>query len=424
MINMNLTNEQQAAKLTHRHPTADTHMNPSILTAPLQSDVASSQAQHASTETAMDAVIREVTARRDEIDQRSHVPRDIIATMKTAGIFRASTPVRFGGDALEPAAFLRMIERIGSADGSAAWVAAFGSANTYLASLPLQTQQQIYAAGPDQAYAGGLYPLQQAQAVEGGWKVSGRWHFASGCKGADWIGVGIKSNAAPVNGQPAAALMAVCPASEVEIIDNWDVVGMQGTGSHDTRVVDKFYAHEWTCVRGAPGLIDEPLFRYPALAYQAQVHAAVNIGLARAAMDIVTDMAGGAKIMPGAPRLGERAYYRIKLGLSEAKWRSARMFFYDTCGKAWDCVLAGNPVSEQLDVMLRLSATYAARISAEVVQESYQIAGMAAIQRNHRLQHIVRDAMVVTQHAALSESIYETAGASFAQMAPMLAVAS
>ncbi|MFX6023704.1 flavin-dependent monooxygenase, partial [Acinetobacter baumannii] len=71
---------------------------------------------------------------------------------------------------------------------------------------------------------------------------------------------------------------------------------MQGTGSHDTRLKDKFVAHEWTCARGAAGLIDEPLYRYPALAYQAEVHAAVNIGLARAALDIVTDMAGGAKI--------------------------------------------------------------------------------------------------------------------------------
>ncbi len=398
-------------------------MNQSVPDASLQpAGVNPSPDEHVH-ETAMDALIREVSARRDEFNQLSHVPKDAIATMKRAGIFRASTPKRFGGDALPPAEFLQMIERIGTADGSAAWVAAFGSANTYLAPLPLATQEKIYANGPDQAYAGGLYPLQAAEAVPGGLKVSGRWHFASGCKGADWIGVGIKNDAPSVNGEPAPALMAVCPADEVEIVDNWNVVGMQGTGSHDTRLNGKFFAHEWTCVRGAPGLIDEPLFRYPSLAYQAEVHAAVNIGLARAALDIVTDMAGGAKIMPGAARLGDRAYYRIKLGLCEAKWRSARGFFYDTCIKAWDCVLAGDPVSEQLDTLLRLSATYAARTSAEVVQEAYQIAGMAAIQSTHRLQRIVRDAMVVTQHAALSESTYDTAGAVFARMTPMLAVA-
>ncbi|MBP1315882.1 MULTISPECIES: acyl-CoA dehydrogenase family protein [Herbaspirillum] len=382
---------------------------------PVQKKIVTAAPPHADSPE-MDTLIAEVTARRDEFDQLGHVPRDLVATMKKAGIFRSGTPRKFGGEALAPAPFLAMVERISKADGSAGWVAAFGSANTYLAALPIETQRKIYASGPDQVYAGGLYPLQEAKAVPGGWEITGRWHFASGCKGADWIGVGIKDSSGPDDGTPKPALMAVMPASEIEIIDNWNVVGMQGTGSHDTRLKDKFVAHEWTCARGAAGLIDEPLYRYPALAYQAEVHAAVNIGLARAALDIVTDMAGGAKIMPGALRLADRAYYKIKLGVSEAKWRSARMFFYDACEQAWEQIVAGNPVTEEIDMMLKLSATYAARVSMEVVNDAYQAAGMAAIQRTHRLQRIVRDAMVVTQHAALSELNYESAGALFAKL--------
>ncbi|MBW9334476.1 MULTISPECIES: acyl-CoA dehydrogenase family protein [Herbaspirillum] len=382
---------------------------------PVQKKIVTAAPPHADSPE-MDTLIAEVTARRDEFDQLGHVPRDIVATMKKAGIFRSGTPRKFGGEALAPAPFLAMVERISKADGSAGWVAAFGSANTYLAALPIETQRKIYASGPDQVYAGGLYPLQEAKAVPGGWEITGRWHFASGCKGADWIGVGIKDTSGPDDGTQKPALMAVMPASEIEIVDNWNVVGMQGTGSHDTRLKDKFVAHEWTCARGAAGLIDEPLYRYPALAYQAEVHAAVNIGLARAALDIVTDMAGGAKIMPGALRLSDRAYYKIKLGVSEAKWRSARMFFYDACEQAWEQIVAGNPVTEEIDMMLKLSATYAARVSMEVVNDAYQAAGMAAIQRTHRLQRIVRDAMVVTQHAALSELNYESAGALFAKL--------
>src|SRR6202048_1871981 len=135
-------------------------------------------------------LVAEIGARRDEFDRLSHVPRDMIASMKRAGIFRAATPKRFGGEALPPHEFLRTIEAIAVADGSAAWVAAFGSANTYLAALPLETQRKIYADGPDQVFAGGLYPLQAARAVEGGVRVTGRWRFASGCMAADWIGGG------------------------------------------------------------------------------------------------------------------------------------------------------------------------------------------------------------------------------------------
>jgi alkylation response protein AidB-like acyl-CoA dehydrogenase len=364
-------------------------------------------------------LVAEIRGRRDEFDRLSHVPRYFIQSMKRAGIFRAATPKRFGGDALPPAEFLRMVEAIAVADGSAAWVAAFGSANTYLASLPLETQRAIYASGPDQVYAGGLYPLQRARAVEGGVRVSGRWRFASGCMGADWIGVGISVDK-PLHASQAegTTYMAVCPADEVKVIQNWDVVGMQGTGSHDTSVEDKFYPLEWICARGAPGLVDEPLYRYPALSYQAEVHAAVNVGLARAALDVVTEMSGGAKLMPGAPKLADRAYYRSELARGEARWRSARAFFYETSERAWDELLAGNPVKPELENLLRLSATHAAHTSAEVVQQAYRIAGMAAIHKAHRLQRIVRDSMVVTQHASLSEGTYEAAGALFTGVMP------
>lgn len=361
----------------------------------------------------MAALVDAIAARRDEIDRLSHVPRDLVDMMKDAGIFRASTPAMFGGDALPPARFLAMVEEVAKVDGSAAWVAAFGSANTYLAALPIATQAQIYATGPDQVFAGGLYPLQPALAAEGGWTVSGRWRFASGCKGADWIGVGIAAPGAAEAG-PVEVRMAVAPAIEVTIIDNWSVVGMQGTGSHDTSVENKFYAREWTCLRGGASEIDEMLYRYPPLAYQAQAHAVCNIGMARAALDIVSEMSAGAKIMPGASRLGDRAYYRQALAMGEAKWRSARGFFYDTTHEAWATLQAGNTISAEQSNLLRLAASYAALTCFDVIQSCYRAAGMAAIHKSHRLQQIVRDAMVVTQHASLNDTTFDDIGGFFA----------
>lgn len=368
----------------------------------------------------LDALIVEIERRRDEFDQVSHVPRDMVAKMKRAGIFRASTPQRFGGDALPPPQFLRILERIAIADGSTAWVAAFGSANTYLASLPIETQQHIYATGPDQVFSGGLYPLQPATRVSGGFTVSGQWRFASGCKGADWIGVGIGGT--PANSGDANAgkpFTAVFPAHEVEIVENWNVVGMQGTGSHDLRLHDKFVDTQWTFVRGGQPLIDEPLYRYPAVAYQAQVHAAVNIGLARAALDLLTGMSGSTRTTTGAPRLADRAYYRSGLAKAEANWRSARAFFYESAQAAWQTIIAGDPVTQEQANLLRLSATHAAQVCAEVVMQAYQMAGVAAIYRENRLQRLVRDSIVVTQHAFLGEGTYDASGALFAGVPPV-----
>lgn len=368
----------------------------------------------------LDALIEEVERRRDEFDKVSHVPRDMIGKMKRAGIFRASTPKRFGGDALPPARFLQMLERIAIADGSTAWVAAFGSANTYLASLPVETQAQIYASGPDQVFSGGLYPPQKAERAPGGFLVSGQWRFASGCKGADWIGVGIGGVPAGADDKNAGKpFTAVFPASEVEIVDNWNVVGMQGTGSHDLRLKDKYVDEQWTFVRGGTPLIDEPLYRYPAIAYQAQVHAAVNLGLARAALDLLAGMSGVTKTTTGAPRLADRAYYRSGLAQAEAQLRSARAFFFESAETSWQTVLAGDPVLPAEANLLRLSATHAAHTCADIVMQAYKMAGIGAIYRENRMQRLVRDSIVVTQHAFLGEGNYDASGAVFVGIPPV-----
>jgi alkylation response protein AidB-like acyl-CoA dehydrogenase len=365
----------------------------------------------------LDEVIGEIAARRDEFDRLSHVPRDVIAKLKRAGIYRAGTPRRFGGDARAPGEFLEMIERIAIADGSAAWVASFGSANVYLAALPLATQAAIYASGPDQVFAGGLFPVQAAQQAPGGWRVNGTWKFASGCKGADWLGVGIGTGA--TGSAPGKPRTAVFRPEQVEIVENWDVVGMQGTGSHDLRVTDQFVADDWTFVRGGTPNVDEPLYRYPTIAYASQVLAVVNLGLARAALDVANQMAGGRKTTTGAPQLADRAYYRIELAKAEAQLRSARAFFYESTDSVWQSILAGNDVTPEQVSLLRLAATQIAREGADVVSRAYRLGGTMAIYRAHPLQRLVRDAMVVTQHAFLGEGNYDGAGAVFVGVPPI-----
>ncbi|MCC8393784.1 flavin-dependent monooxygenase [Paraburkholderia sp. MMS20-SJTR3] len=368
-------------------------------------------------ELALDDVIAEIAKRREEFERLSHVPRDVIDMLKRARIYRAATPKRFGGDARAPGEFLQLIERIATVDGSAAWVASFGSANLYLAALPLDTQAAIYANGPDQVFAGGLFPVQNATAETGGFRVNGTWKFASGCKGADWLGVGIgtgKAGEAP--GKPRTAVFR---PEQVEIVENWNVVGMQGTGSHDLRVSNQFVAEDWTFVRGGTPTVDEPLYRYPTVAYAAQVLAVVNLGLARAALDVANNMAGGRKTTTGAPQLADRAYYRIELAKAEAQLRAARAFFYESTDSVWQSILAGNDVTPDQVSLLRLSATQIARDGADVVNRAYRLAGTAAIYRNHPLQRLVRDAMVVTQHAFLGEGNYDGAGAVFVGTQPI-----
>ena len=109
-------------------------------------------------ETALDFLLTAVRARRLEFSENQQVSADIVEAMKKAGLYRAMVARRFGGDEMPPADFLRLIETISEADGSAGWVASFGFSATYLSALPLSTLETMYAQGPDVVFAGGIYP--------------------------------------------------------------------------------------------------------------------------------------------------------------------------------------------------------------------------------------------------------------------------
>lgn len=356
--------------------------------------------------TQIDRVLEVVAARRAEFEEKQHVPSDVIAEFKRAGIYRAGVPKRFGGDALPPAEFLRLVERISSVDGSAGWVASFGSSAVYLAALPLQTQAELYGDGPDVAFAGGLFPVQPAERVDGGYRISGRWKFASGCKGADVLGVGIRAGE-DRTGRPRTAVLR---PEQVEIAENWDVIGMRGTGSHDLVVDGAIVPEEWTFVRGGEPTVDEPLYRYPTVPYAAQVLAVVGLGVARAALDHVIAQ-GGRSGYTGAPKPAERATYRIAVGQAEAQLRSARAFFYEATEEVWETVEAGDPAAPEQASLLRLSSAHLAKISFEVVRGAYQLGGIAAIATGSPLERHLRDASVPPQHAFLQEGMYDGAGA-------------
>jgi alkylation response protein AidB-like acyl-CoA dehydrogenase len=356
--------------------------------------------------TQFEQMLAVVAERRTEFEEKRHVPTDVIDEFKNAGVYRAGVPRRFGGDALPPAEFLRLVERISVVDGSAGWVASFGSSAVYLAALPLETQTELYADGPDVAFAGGLFPVQPAERVEGGYRVSGRWKFASGCKGADVLGVGIKAGQ-DSTGRP---LTAVLRPEQVEIAENWDVIGMRGTGSHDLVVDEAVVPEEWTFIRGGTPTVDEPLYRYPTVPYAAQVLAVVGLGVARAALDHVIAQ-GGRAGYTGAPKPAERATYRIAVGQAEAGLRSARAFFYETTDEAWATVEAGDPATAEQASLLRLASAHLAKTSFEVTRAAYQLGGIAAIATGSPLERHLRDASVVPQHAFLQEGMYDGAGA-------------
>ncbi len=358
-------------------------------------------------EAAFDHALEVLRDRRDEFNEKGHVPRDYIALLKKAGLFGVAIPEQFGGQPQSPAKFMKQVEKISAVDPATGWVASFGSAPVYFASLPVETQRKIYAESTDIVFAAGMFPMFEAERVEGGYICSGEWQFASGCKGADLLGMGLRGGEG-TNGKPLTAL--VDPA-KVEIVDNWSVAGMKATGSHNVRADRVFIPEEMTFVRGGEPTIDEPISRYPVIAYAAQVLAVVALGAARGALDYVTEVGSAKASITGGPAKGNRPVYKSGLAKAEADLRSARAFFYETTEEVWAKAVADEEITDRDKALLRMASTQAAHVGREVVLAAFNLAGTGAIFERHPMQRFLQDGLVPAQHAMLQEHTFEASGA-------------
>lgn len=356
-----------------------------------------------------------VAERRANFQVNKKVDRDVTDMMKQVGIYRALVARRFGGDEMSLSDFLRMVERIAAVDGSAGWVASFGVAAIYLTGLPMETLRELYANGPDIAFAGGNLPSQQAFRVEGGLRINGRWSWGSGCSGADVIGVGIEIHD-PEKG--VLPLMGILPKSKVVIEENWNVSGMRGTGSFDLRVDNQVIPESWTFVRGAPSSLDEPLYRYPVMAVSSKALSVVNLGIARGAIDALIAMAAGRTSLIGGVSFANRPSVQIEVAKAEALLRGARAYFYETCDEAYARCVAGDSFDDHDIAMLRLAGTNAAHSAFEVVRKIYTIAGTTGIYQGTRINQAMLDAMVIPQHAFIGEMTWQLYGASMLGVPP------
>ncbi|OOB86928.1 acyl-CoA dehydrogenase [Leclercia adecarboxylata] len=350
-------------------------------------------------------LLKDVAARSADFEQQRHISDDIIARFKQIGVYRALVPKAYGGEECSPAQFCELIEQIATADGSAGWVASFGMSPFYLGALPPDTLKELYRDGPDVVFAGGIFPPQKAVLADGGYRVSGRWGFASGSMGASVFGVGIL----PESGEPLPR-MAVLPRDSVQIDPVWNTVGLAGTGSHDLVVNDAFVPQEWTFVRGGALNLDGALYRYPVLSLATQVLSVVALGVARAALNEIYTIAHRQQSVTGAPRLADRPQAQMQIARCEADLRSARAWFYDAIDDVWQCILAGDePACEQINA-LRLSSTHVTRVAAEVTRQALALNGMGGITMKSPLQRYVRDTLVITQHAFMGDLSYLNAG--------------
>jgi alkylation response protein AidB-like acyl-CoA dehydrogenase len=214
------------------------------------------------------------------------------------------------------------------------------------------------------------------------------------------------------NGAPIG-LITVCPASECVIVDNWNTMGMRGTGSRDVLMQDVFVPSKRTAILAPlqqPGSAYQgPLYRL-SLWTTVSALSSVSLGIARAALDGLLALARQKSPSYTVKPLRDRDTVQAAAGQAEATLGAARAFLHEALREAWAWALQGHRIDMPRKMKLQLAATHAAVTSAKAVDLVHSVAGTSGIRQEHRFQRYFRDIHTITQHGFISASRYESGG--------------
>jgi alkylation response protein AidB-like acyl-CoA dehydrogenase len=351
---------------------------------------------------------------RQEIERHRTLPNVLVESMTKAGFFSLWRCRALGGPELTFVEFAQVIEELSRADGSVGWCAMVASVLSRLSGyFPEDVGRKIFS--DDSRIAGSINPTGRAIPVAGGYRVSGRWSYGSFIQHSNWT-VGnsiVQEGAAPrrdSSGAPDIRFMFF-PTSEVEIIDNWHVAGLRGTGSNDFQVNDLFVREEhsmpaFTAKQIQPG----PLYATPLITIFAASLPCVSVGIARAAIDAFVALAEAKTPMGSTSRLRDKPMAQVDLGRAEAQLRAGRAFLLEAIGEIWSEAAAGRTPTLRQRAIARLAAAKAAETSAQAVDLLFNAAGGTALFESSPLERCFRDVHATTQHIGTQPANFELAG--------------
>jgi alkylation response protein AidB-like acyl-CoA dehydrogenase len=352
------------------------------------------------------------------IERERRLPPALVAAIREADLFRMLLPRPFGGGEIDPPTFVHIIEAIAKIDGSTAWILCQTAVTAMTAArLEPDAAWEIWR-DPHAVLAWGPSSDARAVAVEGGYRVSGTFAFASGCWYASWLGgdctvTGPDGTPARLADGKPETRRVLFPAARAAMRDIWHVIGLKGTGSDGYTVTDLFVPHALTVSR-----IDAPSERrYSGRLYDVSLYSmfacgfgALALGLARSLLDSYVALANEKTPRGYKHRLRDDAVTQAEIGYAEARLRSARIYLMATLGTAWEGTLGRGEVTLEDRMAIRLAATYAIRQAKEVADTAFDAAGTTAIFVSNPFERRFRDIHTVAQQLQGRKVHFQTVG--------------
>ena len=329
-----------------------------------------------------------------------------VAALRANGMCRLMVPKRFGGYQTDIRTYIEVMAEIGRGCGSSAWVSSLVNVCAWLASLfPEQAQRDIWGANPDAWVAGSLAPIGEATPVDGGWRVTGKWPWASGSLHAQWAACGIHMT--NEHGEMADLGLSLMPMTDVSIEDTWFMVGMKGTGSNTIVAKDVFVpAHRFLPYPKAfhgeylTEFKDESVYRAAFVPLTVLILAGAQLGVARAALDLVKQWAPKRGITHTTFRSqAESPGFQMLFADAAMKVDTAFLHAFRAADDLDAAANAGRQMSLQERARVRTDTALVAKSCREAVELLVQAHGTSSLADWNRMQRLWRDVHVASHHA-------------------------
>jgi alkylation response protein AidB-like acyl-CoA dehydrogenase len=350
-----------------------------------------------------------------ETDALRELPRPLFETMADAGLFRLALPRTLGGFEMDLPSYIQVIEELGRADASTAWVTNQVSIfATYAARMETAAARAIWIDTPRSVVANTPQANAQAIVVPGGYRVTGRQGFSTGCRHASWLAAHatVTEEGRPRldDGQPEMRYCFV-PRAEAKLLDTWQVRGMRGTGTNHFAVDDVFVPDDRTVKSVTAPLVEQgPLYRLPRTLVFASGDAAVALGTARSCLASFMDLATTKTPRAMDALLRDQPMIQSEVGRAEARLRSGLAFLREAVREIWDAVVANGAVTLEQRAVLRLATTDGIRTAVSIVDMVYNMAGATAAYESSPIQRHFQDVHVMSQHLQARLAHYELVG--------------
>ncbi|QFZ20331.1 acyl-CoA dehydrogenase family protein [Saccharothrix syringae] len=366
--------------------------------------------EHDNAKAVLDAVRDSVPRLREnglEADERRWIPEENIDLLDKAGVFGLAVPRRFGGLDLPLADQVAVLTEIARGCGSTSWACVAWVSTAWMATLyPDQTQEEIFGSGSVRV-SGAFTPTGKAVPVEGGYRLTGKWRFNTGCRGAHWD---LLAALVEHPDGEEEEVFALVPMSDLTIEDDWHVSGAAGTGSSSTSAQDLFVpAHrvltgEYALGDGAPGRTPTAKGReYSMISYVVAASVATYIGMAKGALEVFLERLPGRGLAYTNwtdQRQHPLTQHRVALAANKIAAAEALSAGYvELLQRRAD---AGEQPTVEERAAVRGQAGTAIQLVKEAVQDLQTLAGASALSKYLPFQRYYRDLLALTTHGLMS----------------------